>query len=174
MISTFSQTTSDDFTFFFFKTTNIGQKMALSTSHQHGVVFGFFFLMLHPSKSSLPTLHCTFMNGFLSAVRCSKMRTPAILNHPGESLQFQFHLLLLLTKPFSSIIASLPVDLNPDPDPDPNPPDLPSQLFSTRTTSSLLAKTTEFSPLSQVPTSSTVNSANSWNPMKVFRYETAG
>ena len=144
--------------------------MALSTSHQHGVVFGFFFLMLHPSKSSLPTLHCTFMNGFLSAVRCSKMRSPAILNHPGESLQFQFHLLLLLKKPFYSIIASLPVDPNLDPD----PLDLPSQLFSTRTTSSLLAKTTKFSPLSQVSMSSAMNSANSWNPVKVFRYETAG
>ena len=110
------------------------------------------------------------MNGFLSTVRCSKMRSPAILNHPGESSQFQFHLLLLLKKPFSSIIASLPVDPNPDPD----PPDLPSQLFSTRTTSSLLAKTTEFSLLSQVPMSSAVNFANSWNPVKVFRYETEG
>ncbi|GMY17356.1 pentatricopeptide repeat-containing protein At5g65560 [Fagus crenata] len=73
------------------------------------------------------------MNGFLSAVRCSMMRSPAILNHPGESLQFQFHLLLLLKKPFSSIIASLPVehpDPNPNPNPNPDPPDLPSQLFS--------------------------------------------
>jgi hypothetical protein len=43
-----------------------------------------------------------------------------------------------------------------------------------RTISSLLAKTTKFSLLSLVPTSSAVNSANSWNLVKVFRYETVG
>ncbi|KAF3960067.1 hypothetical protein CMV_015180, partial [Castanea mollissima] len=82
--------------------------------------------------------HELYMNGFLTAVRCSKMRFPtAILNHPVESLHFHFHFHFhLLIKPFSSI-ASLPVDHhhyhhdpNPNPNPDPLQPDLPTQLYS--------------------------------------------
>jgi len=66
--------------------------------------------------------HSTFMNGFLTAARCTKMRNTTAIIAPGEPL-LHFHFLLLV-KPFSSV-ASLPADhLHPD------PIDLPSQLLS--------------------------------------------
>ena len=43
---------------------------------------------------------------------------------------------------------------------------LVGSLMGNRTSSVSLARTTEFNPESTVPTSSEVNSANSWNPVK--------